>query len=275
MLMYRLFLKLVNSLLFLALLNTASALKASETSGVSNDLPTSKPNSLRVGVLSLEHFPSFAFTRKGDKGFAWAVLELFAKHYNYEFEYIILPATKIQRELSRGHVDLVFPDNPLWTTHKSLPDDNIYSYPILEVVGATFVDEYNSGITMEDVSSISVPFGYTPVDWLPIIEEKEIYVMPARDLESALQNVKIGKVMAADVEYNAAQHIISSNPQLSSLVLNRNLAHTSVSYYLSTEQHIILLEEFSKFILENADAIKSIREEYEIKNYEEIFGATP
>lgn len=265
------FYRIAKIICLLSLVSNFTASYATEHLAKKNDSGQLKNKTLRIGVSNLNHYPSFNFEANQNKGACWEILELFAAQHNYIFDYIPLPKARLQSELEKGEIDLVFPDNPLWTAHKSKPDNNIYSNPIIRGVSATFVDEFNKDIIFTDVRSVSIPFGYTATKWSPDDKDHTIYIMPARDLEIALHRVKIGSTIAASVDYNAGLYIISNNPSLTNLVVNHNLPYSKVTYHMSTFRNVELLEQLSQFLINNEKHIEEIKIKFGLKTYNEVF----
>ncbi|WP_395339063.1 hypothetical protein PN836_013500 [Ningiella sp. W23] len=226
----------------------------------------------KIGVSFLNHYPLFDFGNSEDKGASWSILEAFAQKYGYRFEYIALPPVRLQGALNRGEIDFIFPDNPDWTAYRPNKDANVYSISIMEAVGASFVASYNRDLKESDIQSVSIPYGYTAISWMQILERYNIDTLAARDLEMALHTLKTGDATAADVEYNVGRYLIENNPSLSNLVINTNLPKATSSYHLSTRKHILVLEQISQFSIEHAELISMLKETYGIKSYEQIFG---
>nr|WP_136252806.1 transporter substrate-binding domain-containing protein [Ningiella ruwaisensis] len=234
--------------------------------------PTSKSKkTFVIGVSNVNHFPQFDFNRDEDKGVSWAILEAFAKRYNYKFEYRPLPPVRLQRALNDESIDFIYPDNPIWTAHRSNKDTNIYSIPIVEAVSSTFVMSQNHDLKPSEVHTVAIPYGYTPLTWLPHIDKYRMTVIPSKDLETAMHLIRTGEAMAADIEYNVAQDIMKNNPFLSNISLNKHLPNKKVAYQLSTIKHILVLEQLSQFYIEQKSVIEMLEDIYGIKKYEDVF----
>ncbi|MFC4700723.1 hypothetical protein ACFO4O_11170 [Glaciecola siphonariae] len=232
---------------------------------------TNNKKHYKIGVSFVNHYPHFDFSSAEDKGLSWAILEAFARDYGYTFEYVILPPVRLQSALDNRTVDFIYPDNPKWLAHKAEFDRNIYSIPITEATSASYVESFNQNLPLSEVTSVSIPFGYSAITWVEPIEKYNIKSIPVRDLEMALHALKTRTAVAADVEYNVGQHLIKSRPILGSLVVNKNLPKRAVNYHLSTKEHVLLLEQISQFSLEQKELIEMLRSTYGIKSYEQVF----
>ncbi|WP_427397719.1 hypothetical protein [Glaciecola sp. 1036] len=230
------------------------------------------PKVFKVGVNELDHYPLFDFNRNEDKGLAWTILEGFAKKNNYEFEYIVMSSVKLQNAMESGQVDFVFPDNPLWSIYRYARDPNIFSLPVVNAVSATFVTLENRDIELEQVSTVAIPYGYSAVTWLAPLSDYEIDTLTTSSLKKSIQSLYRGTSTAADIEYNIAQHLIEQSTNPVTLVVNPNLPNVPIGYHLSTIKHILIVERFSHYLINNAELIDLLRQKYGVKEYEEVFG---
>jgi hypothetical protein len=226
----------------------------------------------RVGVSYVNDYPMFALADLEDRGFGWSILEMFAKANNIEFEYVVMPITRLQPSMDSGAIDFIFPDNPNWSAYRSNRIPNIYSGAVLSAISATYVATENQFMMLDEVNNVAIPFGYTANSWFGPIKNFNIKSMPVRDLNTALYSIAQRTADAADVEYNIAQYLISQNTSLREVVVNANLPSKAVEYHLSSIKHIIVLEKLTTFIEKEQDSIARLRERYGIKHYHEVFG---
>ena len=226
----------------------------------------------RIGVSYVNGFPMFGLADTEDRGFGWSILELFAQANNIEFEYIVMPITRLQPSMDSGAIDFIFPDNPNWSSYRSNRIPNIYSGEVFSAISASFVRSENQTIMLDEVKTVAIPFGYTANTWFDPIQIYNIKSMPVRDLNTALYSIAQGTADAADVEYNIAQHLISQNSSLNGIVLNPSLPSRNVEYHVSSIKHIIVLEKLTAFIEKEKGSIALLRKHYSIKSYDEVFG---
>jgi ABC-type amino acid transport substrate-binding protein len=261
-------------------------LKSSSNSGLSESVKTGDDKALknktekpitekkkyRVGVSYINEFPLFAFADLEDKGFAWSIIESFAKTNNIEFEYVAMPITRLQPSLDSGAIDFIFPDNPFWTAFRSNRLPNIYSGKVISAISATYVRKENRNIELEKVGLVAIPFGYTSYTWIEPIQTYNIKTMPVRDLNTALYSVAHRRADAAEVEYNIGQYLISQNPSLAVLTINPKLPSVNVDYHLSSIKHIVILEKLTTFIEQEQELIRHLHKQYGIQDYHEVYG---
>lgn len=231
-----------------------------------------KKRTFKVGVSYLNKYPVYSAVNTGDKGFGWAVLKAFGEANNIEFEFVSMPMTKLQPAMDVGAIDFIFPDNPAWSTFRSNRFPNIYSATLLEAISATFVTIENKHVELTDIKKVAIPFGYTAITWLDPIENFNIKSIPVRDLMIGLNILRTGSVDAADIEYNTAIHLIKNNDLFRNrITIAKNLPHSAVHYKLSSIKHILVLEKLSMFVKQEQKLMQSLKTQYKIKEYREIF----
>ena len=226
----------------------------------------------RIGVGDQNHYPLFDFTSGDDMGLAHDILTLFAERNGFKFEYVPMSYVKLQGAIEKGDIDFIFPDNPRWRKYRYTREHNIYSLPFMHAVSATFVSMDHQDMTIDQVRSVAIPFGYSSVTWYGAMQKYSMETMTTSGLNASMQNVYRRTVMAADVEYNVATHLAKVLPHLGSIVLNKNLPSAPAQYHLSTVKHILVIERFSHFISKNQEQIEALRHKYKVKTYEEVFG---
>lgn len=239
---------------------------------IASESIASAEKTFRIGVSDQNHYPLFDFTSGDDMGLAHDILTLFAERNSFKFEYVPMSYVKLQDAIEKGDIDFIFPDNPSWRKYRYTREHNIYSLPFMQGVSATFVSMDHQDITIDQVRSVAIPFGYSSLIWYGAMEKYSIDTMTTSGLNASMQNLYRRTVMAADIEYNVANHLADVLPHLGSIVLNKNLPSARAEYHLSTVKHILFIERFSHFISKNQEQIEALRHQYKVKTYEEVFG---
>lgn len=224
-----------------------------------------------IGISDINHYPYFSLTKNEDRGFAWSILESFAKQQGIKFEYKVLPITKLQYELEHAGIDFIFPDNPIWVRFKDSANPNIYSASIVQAVAVSYTTKYKEDYTIEQIKKVAIPFGYTSSQWFDAIKKYNIETLPVSDLLQGLYSLRISNTDATDIEYNIANYLTKQNPYWNQVTIARNLPSAPVNYHLSSIKHIQVLEEISDFISNNKDLILHYKNQYNIKYYDEVF----
>lgn len=224
-----------------------------------------------VGTSNLILPPLLKIDNGKAYGYSGDILNAFATQKGVNFEFIILPQAQLQLALDKGNIDFIFPDNPQWTNFRDPDNRNIFSKAIIESIACSFVMKSNSDLKVKEVDKVSVPFGYTPYLWTPLVTDHSIKVIPSKDLIINLKKLSTGEVDASDLEYNIGVYLVQKYSDLNDIVVSHHLPHAPVPYHMSTKHHVELLEELSIFVTRNSDLIDQLKTKYKVKNYNEVF----
>ncbi|MBU2979824.1 transporter substrate-binding domain-containing protein [Alteromonas sp. C1M14] len=223
-----------------------------------------------IGAQDIHYYPHYDFTSQRDKGLAWAILQAFAKHSGHEFIYHAMPIVRLQRELKKGSIDFVYPDNPAWYNPVTAAKDKYFSLPIVEAFGGTVVQKSHLGLGMDQIKYLGIPKGFTPVNWQQRIEEKQIHVVHENNIKNLLFYAQTGKVQAVNLEFHVMHYYASRVPELTNLTLDLSLPHNNVGFMLSTINHPALLQQFNGFLQNHQALIEKIKQQYDIKSRCEV-----
>lgn len=223
-----------------------------------------------VGAQNIHYYPHYDFTSNRDKGLAWAILQAFADYSGHDFIYHAMPIVRLQRELKKGSVDFVYPDNPNWYNPVTNADEKYFSAPIVESFGGTITLKSNQGADIDQIEYLGIPKGFTPVRWQQRIEEQTTHLVQESNIENLLFYVQSGKIQAASMEFHVMQYYSERIPELTDLTLDLSLPHKEVGFMLSTINHPELLQQFNVFMQEKQELIEQIKQRYGIKSRCEI-----
>lgn len=226
-------------------------------------MATTQPT-LIVGAQNINYFPHYDFLGVADKGYAWALLEAFAAEYGYRFEYRALPIKRLERELQKGTVDFAYPDNPKWSHRKD--SRKVYSAPLVTVLGGTMVRKDNLGAGIDAFTSLSVPFGFTPVMWQKLVHDNKVRLVQVADSSAALEMVLKGRASGADIEYNVASHILTQQKKTGDIVLDPSLPYDIVTFNLATIKHAELLRKLDEFVHDERQTIRRLQMKYGLED---------
>lgn len=218
-----------------------------------------------VGAQNIHYYPHYDFQSNVDKGIGWAILEAYAENSGHTFSYHAMPILRLQRELSKGNVDFVYPDNPKWYDAPGNQQKKYYSEPLVRALGGTIVHPEDSNTSIDAIKRIAMPLGFTPVNWQKRVDNKQTELITVNDSITALQMLQKRRVNAANLEYNVVQYIASITPELGPFTLAPRLPHDDVGFMLSTIKHPDLIADLSTFIKHNPDIIQSIYSRYKIR----------
>lgn len=223
-----------------------------------------------IGAQNIHYYPHYDFQSSVDKGLGWAILEAYAKSSGHQFSYHAMPITRLQRELNKGNVDFIYPDNPQWYVGTDAQYPKTYSGPLVRTLGGTIVRPEDVGKGVAYVKRLSFPLGFSPAIWQSKIDEGLLDVVPVNDTMAALELLQRGRVQAANLEYNVVQYIASVTPNLGPFILDTSLPYVDVGFRLSTLNHPELIADLNVFLAENAPLLQQLYQQYKIRPPNEI-----
>lgn len=221
---------------------------------------------IRVGVQNFAYFPHYDFTDKTHSSLAERVLLKWADANQIEIEFVPLPTKRLEHEFFvKQGIDWLFPANPRW--FQKYEEDVYYSQPIVRTLSGTMVLSENVSQKTDWFTSLSVPFGFTPVKYQNLIAGKNIVVFNTPTAELALQMVQVGNVSGADVEYNVAQHFLSQWPNADAMQIDMRLPHILIDFHLASIHRKAHLKAFDQWLKAEASWLASVKKELNIVEY--------
>lgn len=217
----------------------------------------------RVGTQDFDYSPQYNFVSATDKGFAWAVLESFAKKEGIEFKYVPLPLKRLQSELKKGNIDFVYPDNQRWHKgEKNHLKNKTFSDELTMAVYGTMVQKQRKGIGLENFRSVTYPKGFVPTKWQQLFEQDKLQLVETSTAELAIKMVLRGRADGADIEYSVTQFILQNLDRPGELVLDETLPFTTVGFQLATIQYHDTIYRLNQFLANNKDLLNELHQRY-------------
>ena len=217
-----------------------------------------------VGAQDIAYYPHYDFTSRIDKGLGWAILQAYSKASGHTFSYLAMPTMRLQRELQKGHVDFVYPDNPAWNMAVPKNSHKVFSEPFVMTLGATFVTQKNTEKTLSDIKRVAYPLGFTPNIWFSAMGNRQVALTSVTEIPAALELLVLERVDAATLEYSVAQHLIHSSARFSDIALNPALPVDQAGFRLSSLNHPEIINDVSKFISSHPRLIAGLYQKYNI-----------
>jgi hypothetical protein len=225
-------------------------------------------------IVASQHFnyyPHYNFLSETDKGFIWAVLEEFSKFSGHQFTYQPLPVLRLQRELEKGSIDLVYPDNPLFNNAHSFAKGKYYSDTITRTLGGTMVKASRWGENISTIKRLSIPLGFTPqLEWASLIDKNKVKLIPVVTPLAELQLLALDRVDAAEVDYFVSHYQLQNNPEFKHLKFDPALPKSVVEFKLSTIKQAWLIDEINDFMRSEPQVINRLKLQYGISEPEVI-----
>ncbi|NVK56865.1 MAG: hypothetical protein HWE26_14775 [Alteromonadaceae bacterium] len=219
-----------------------------------------------VATQNLPYYPHYDLSSPKDKGYAWALLESFAASKGIHFEYVSMPVLRLQIELAKGNVDLVYPDHPSFTNPVIDNSEKFYSVPLTETLVGTFVKSEHYGRDINDINKVAIVLGFSPLYWQKRIDAGLVTLLTVADNKAAIDMVELHRADAFDMDYYVAQHMLAKLKNINNYVLDPALPVTVTEFCVSTIKYPDLTKELSEFIADNPVFIESLKARYGISD---------
>ncbi len=215
-----------------------------------------------VASQNIPYYPHYEFNSELDKGYAWALLEAYSKHTGVTFEYVAMPVLRLQVEMEKGNVDLVYPDHPTWTNPVNDNKSKHYSIPLTDSLVGTFVKESRYGQEISRIRKLAIVLGFSPLYWQERIESGKTKLISVADNKAALYLAQLDRADAFDMDYYVAEYLLSTLTDVDRFVLDPNLPVTTVEFCLSTLNNPELVADISEFITQHPELISELKVKY-------------
>lgn len=207
-----------------------------------------------LGVQNFDYFPHYNFTDLTEDSYLEELITLIHLKTDIRLTVVPLPTKRLEYEFFETlELDVIYPANKRWYQGKT---QNIhYSDTFVTTVAGTMVRE--PGIPAEKISSVSIPFGFTPVKWIQDERTQQVQIFGVPNANMALQMVAADRTHAADVEFNVAQHL---NMMMGhGLVLDPELPLSFPEFQFASIKHPELINKLNAFLQENMEEIASLK----------------
>ncbi|TPV54746.1 hypothetical protein FJ444_17970 [Aestuariibacter sp. GS-14] len=219
-----------------------------------------------VASQNIPYFPHYEFGADADKGFAWALLEAYSEHTGVKFEYVAMPVLRLQVEMEKGNVDLVYPDHPTWTNPVNDNATKYYSAPLTDSLVGTFVKQERYGQGISRIRKLAIVLGFSPLYWQDRIDNGKTTLISVTDNKAALYLAQLDRADAVDMDYFVANYLMNTMDDIDRFILDPDLPVTTVEFCLSTLNNPELVADISKYINEHPKVISNLKKQYGLSN---------
>lgn len=218
-----------------------------------------------VGVGDYDYWPHHGVVGKEYKGYAREVLDLFASKSGYNFIYRPLPWKRVIYEYTRGNMDFIFPDNPVWDMEEKEGRDIQYSKSVVSYLDGVVVLHENKGKGIDHLKSLGTLGGFTVWDYNKYFQSGQIKLTEVNDFVPLLKQVLMENIDGAYIEIAVANYYLREVlKRPGGLVFDSDLPHTKGSYYLSTIKHPEIIQLFNNFLVSEESAIEMLQKKYKV-----------
>ncbi|MBU3023874.1 hypothetical protein [Aestuariibacter sp. A3R04] len=219
-----------------------------------------------VASQNFNYFPHYHFSSNEDKGFIWALLETYTKYSGDKFIYVSLPVKRLQTELVKGTVDIIYPDNPIFRPAYLEPKNKYYSHTIVETISCVAVKPTFDFSSKNDIHRLSLPAGFATMDWGGLITQGAIKLIEVTSSLQALQYVDRGKADGTEIDYFVMRHLSKSSPSIDRFAVGVHLPKKMTEFKIATIKHRDLVSKIEAFMNANPTLIENLKIQYGIGN---------
>lgn len=223
---------------------------------------------LTVGVETTDYAPYFYLDQEEKyQGAAREIIDLFARSQKVELDYHPMPVPRLFNEFVKGHIDLKFPDNPLWSASLQSNVLVYYSTPVLDVKEALIIIEsnktkYNKTIKEKEIKIVGSILGFSTPGIEKNIEKQEFELVRTKKVEQLIHMLASDRVDAiyfnADVAIDIAKKLYPNKK----LLVYSKYPVLNYAYHLSSIKHQKLINEFNQFLVDKKIEVKAIKSRY-------------
>ncbi len=221
----------------------------------------------KIGVEFQDYFPHYSYVDGKYVGFAKDVFDKFAESKGYQFTYEALPVMRLHQAFWAGEVDFKYPDHPSFAKELKEGKNIIYSKAVSGFAdGLMILPEKKGKLKIEDIKSIGTVRGFTPWDYMGQIKAGKIVLEEANDFGNLLEMLLRGRIDGAYVNPVVAEYQLANIlKKPGAIVFDESLPHTRSEYQFATIKHPEVIEEFNKFLQDEAEFINKQKNSYNIK----------
>jgi ABC-type amino acid transport substrate-binding protein len=219
-----------------------------------------------IGVENIDYFPIYQYKDGQYNGAASEILNQFAKSYNHTFSYKAFPITRLNKNYLSGKVDFRFPDNGYWAQDQKSGFDIKYSNSVIDFIDGVMVTPENKGKGVSELKKLGLVRGFTAWDYLGYIKKGGVKAKETNSLESLIKLTQTKRYDGAYFNVDVATYYLNNTLKTpKAIVFDPELPHTKSNYSLSSFKHHQIIEQFNKFLIDEADWVRTIKDKYQVR----------
>lgn len=227
----------------------------------------SQAHAITLGVEMTNYEPYYYLNKENEyRGAAREIFDLFFNSNQLKGEYFSLPVPRLFNEFEKGHLDLKFPDNPLWAESLQSDVEVFYSDPIFNITESLLIlKQAKPEIDKKDIKSVGTILGFSVPGIAKSLKKGEFTTTQTRSIEQLLHMLVSKRVQAVYFNKHVAEDLITQLYPKKSLVEHSQYAQFNYAYHLSSIKHPKLIKLFNSFLISHATEIQQIKKRYNIK----------
>ena len=220
----------------------------------------------RLGVENIRYYPQYTTINDQYEGYAAEVFKLFSRHSQHQFDFQPLPVKRLYRFFFEGEVDFKYPDNPYWGFSEERKKTLVtYSEPVVDYIDGCMVLRENLGKGKNSIKVLGTMRGFTPFEYLDDIKAGNIELSENSSFAGLLRQALRKRIDCAYINIAVARYQLNTvlkKPE--QLAFDPDLPHTRSSYSLASIKRPDVIAEFNRFMKVKADAIKLLRDKFDV-----------
>ncbi len=221
-----------------------------------------------VLVQDYPSLPPYSSYQDGDyQGFNRELLDLFAAHKGYTFDYVALPVKRLHFEFSSGRGDLKYPDNPNWALSVKKDAKIVYSDPVVDYVNGVMVLPGDKGKPVGRIKSLGLVAGWTAIGYQDSIMAGNVSLAENNDYAGLLKQTMFGRNDGAYSNVATSQYYLKNLlNEPGGLVFDDSIPHVRATRHLASVNRPELIDEFNTFLNSHADEIEALKRNYAVED---------
>ncbi|MBF0443589.1 MAG: transporter substrate-binding domain-containing protein [Oligoflexales bacterium] len=218
-----------------------------------------------IGVENIAYLPHYDGSKSEYGGYARAVLDLFFKSINADFEYRPLPINRLFKNFVSGELDFKYPDSPDWQKDIKKGKTIVYSDPVSDYIDGIMVKPERKGKGIEALKDLGTVTGFTPWACIDLVKQGKIKLSENNDFAALLRQTinerNDGAYFSVAVALYQLREVVKKPD---ALVFDPSLPYVKDAYFLSTTKHKDIILKFNEFLKTRNTELSQIKEKLQV-----------
>ncbi|MCD8520768.1 MAG: transporter substrate-binding domain-containing protein [Saccharospirillaceae bacterium] len=217
-------------------------------------------DTLIIGVETTDYAPYYHLQDNRYSGLGRDILDAFLADAHLMADYYPLPVPRLFLLFTQQQLDFKFPDNPQWSEDLKSGLTVYYSEPVIQVTEAVMILNDHQG----PVRNIGTIMGFTTPGINAEIQRGELTITQVNSMDQMLKMLENRRIDGIYFNTRAARHAAAERASPLTLTTLKQIAPYHYAYHLSSIRHPHLIERFDRFMHDNPEVIRALRQSYNI-----------
>jgi hypothetical protein len=110
-----------------------------------------------------------------------------------------------------------------------------------------------------------MPRGWTPIDYYPLVQRKELVIEEANSVEAVMQMLLSKRVDGIYLNADVVTSYLAGTGLSAEAGFDKSLPYQFSRFSLASKTHPEMIKEFNQFLLDSAAEIKKLKESYKFR----------